>query len=491
MNVRPQFHPASPFATGNREAHTPLPHAEQKLLAVLRAIGRWQGNPDYRIRRYAFVMVPPLLLIWLVVAAYCVFWPATYRSEMVLNLPGAGTNSSVNLSDIGQTSTSANTPFGDRSLSPKVIYQEIARSSRVRGMAAKHLGIRYADFPAPRIKLVDQTALMTIIMEAGSPEQAQRFNEVLLTELSAQLDVLRRDEIDRRASSINLSLKTVKANLEKARRKLLEFQANTAIVSIEQYQAMTMNLEQLRQTLTTRQAELQQTNQETERLKQLLKLSANLAAVVLELQADPAIAGLLTRRAEALREYDGNLNRWGPNHPKMVSMRNQVKASEQALRVYAAKLLPDHAEKVVDVLAVAGLGSKQTELLHSLVQLDVRRAGLEHAIASLSQSMDDLKKQVENSSPAAARLADLERDHKIAETVFSSALARVDTERQDIYASYPLLQVLAPASLPVAPAGPRRLFAVAGGTIASLFILFAVVLLWYRQTFVRKLLKSI
>ena len=112
--------------------------------------------------------------VWSLVAAYCLLWPETFRSEMVLNLPGAGASASINLSDIGQTSTGAGSAFGDKSMSPKIIYQEIARSARVRGMAAKRLGMPFAEFPSPRIKLVDQTALMTIIMEARTPEQAQR-----------------------------------------------------------------------------------------------------------------------------------------------------------------------------------------------------------------------------------------------------------------------------------------------------------------------------
>lgn len=221
------------------------PDAEKKLLDMLRRLLSWQGNPLYRKRRYAMVLLPPLLAVWSLVAAYCLLWPETFRSEMVLNLPGAGASASINLSDIGQTSTSAGSAFGDKSMSPKIIYQEIARSARVRGMAAKRLGIPFAEFPSPRIKLVDQTALMTIIMEAPSPEQAQHFNEALLQELSAQLDMLRRDEIDRRASSVKASLADVERTLQAARRKLLDFQANTPVVSLEHFQAMTVNLEQL------------------------------------------------------------------------------------------------------------------------------------------------------------------------------------------------------------------------------------------------------
>ena len=490
MNARPDFHTAAALPPMPVAEDNARPDAERKLLDMLRRLLGWQGNPLYSNRRYAMVLLPPLLAVWSLVAAYCLLWPETFRSEMVLNLPGAGASASINLSDIGQTSTSAGSAFGDKSMSPKIIYQEIARSARVRGMAAKRLGIPYAEFPSPRIKLVDQTALMTIIMEAPSPEQAQRFNEVLLQELSTQLDILRRDEIDRRASSVKASLADVERTLQAARRKLLDFQANTPVVSLEHFQAMTVNLEQLQQALTTRKAELEQAAQEVARLEQLLGLSAGLAASVLELQADPAVAGLLSRRAEALKEYDGNLDRWGPNHPKMVSMRKQVSAAEQALKRHAARLLPDDAGKLVDVLSIADAQSKQLDLLHALVQADVRRSGLELAVSSLGASFDELRGKIEAASPAAARLADLERDHKIAETVFSSALARVDTERQDIYASYPLIQVLAPASLPAAPAGPRRLFAVAGGIVGSLFIILAVALLWYRHTLTRRLLKN-
>ena len=490
MNVRPHFNAGTTVVETPSEQHEARTEAELKFYRLLRSMLGWQGNPLYRNRRYAIVLLPPLVLVWLAVTAYCMLWPETFRSEMVLNLPGAGANASINLSNIGQTSTSANTPFGDRSLSPKIIYSEIARSTRVRGMAARRLGIPFASFPAPRIKLVDQTALMTLVMEAPTPEAAQQYNEALLAELSAQLDVLRRDEIDRRAGSVRSSLVEVEGNLKRARKKLLQFQQNTTVVSLEQFQAMTLNLEQLRQTLATRLAELRQTSQEAIRLEELLGVRAGIAATTLELQADPAITSLLSRRADALKEYEGNLGRWGPNHPKMVSMRKQVQSTEAALKRHALKVLPEQADTIINVLAMAGPDSKQLELLHALVQLDIRRAGFELSVNSLTGSLDELRRQIEASSPAAARLADLERDHKIAETVFSSALARVDTESQDVYASYPLIQVLASPSLPVAPAGPRRLFAVLGGIFASLFIFLAVVLLWYRHTLTRKLLKN-
>ena len=57
--------------------------------------------------------------------------------------------------------------------------------------------------------------------------------------------------------------------------------------------------------------------------------------------------------------------------------------------------------------------------------------------------------------------------------MFSSALAHLDTAKQDPFASYPLVQVLAAPSLPVKPASPSKVIGIAGALGASLIVLFA------------------
>jgi uncharacterized protein involved in exopolysaccharide biosynthesis len=88
----------------------------------------------------------------------------------------------------------------------------------------------------------------------------------------------------------------------------------------------------------------------------------------------------------------------------------------------------------------------------------------------------------------ASELADLLRDHRVAEAVFSSALARIDTNKQDPFASYPLVQTLAEPSLPRLPASPSLIIALAGAMAATILVLLGFALLWLRQPILNRLL---
>ena len=83
----------------------------------------------------------------------------------------------------------------------------------------------------------------------------------------------------------------------------------------------------------------------------------------------------------------------------------------------------------------------------------------------------------------------LERhDYQVAEAVFASALARTDTSKAEVYASYPLVQVLADASLPESASSPRPKIALAAGVAATLMVVMALALTWLRRPLITRLL---
>jgi uncharacterized protein involved in exopolysaccharide biosynthesis len=93
-------------------------------------------------------------------------------------------------------------------------------------------------------------------------------------------------------------------------------------------------------------------------------------------------------------------------------------------------------------------------------------------------------------SEPASRLDDLKRDVQVADAVFSSALARIDTSKSDFFASYPIVQTLEAPETPLRPSSPLPLLAIAGGFAASLFILAALVLTWLRTALLQRILKN-
>lgn len=100
------------------------------------------------------------------------------------------------------------------------------------------------------------------------------------------------------------------------------------------------------------------------------------------------------------------------------------------------------------------------------------------------------RERLQQLSASAARLKDLQRDFSVAEAVFASAIARAQSTKSDVYASYPLVQVLENPSLPERPSSPDRKLAIAAGAAATFMLLIALVLGWIRSAVIGRLLAT-
>ena len=76
----------------------------------------------------------------------------------------------------------------------------------------------------------------------------------------------------------------------------------------------------------------------------------------------------------------------------------------------------------------------------------------------------------------------------MAEAVFASAIARSQSSKADIFASYPLVQVLEDPTLPDAPSSPRKKLSIAAGVAGSLLLGFALSLGWIRRAVIERLI---
>jgi uncharacterized protein involved in exopolysaccharide biosynthesis len=127
-------------------------------------------------------------------------------------------------------------------------------------------------------------------------------------------------------------------------------------------------------------------------------------------------------------------------------------------------------------------------LFQKLLSLDAEAQGLAGKAEALQGIVADMESEVGKGRAMASTLDELERDHQIAEAVFTSALARIDTGKSDLYVSYPLLQMLAEPTLPDKPSSPRTALVLAGMLAGTLFTVIGLALLWLRKPWLRKLL---
>jgi len=435
-------------------------------------------------KRYVLGALVSVVGVWCLSAAYLLFTPARYTSKWIFILPGSGAGVSVSLESIGQTSSLAASPFSSSSLSPKVIYKEICSSERVLKEAATAMNMKIGEFGAPQIKLVDETALMFFEISGRTAELAQKKALTLIDVFQKQLDLLRHDEIEQRATSVRVTIQEYKQNLHDARQHIFEMQQRSGLVSVEQFNESANSLEQTRKKLSEARAEFASLDGAHAALAARLGVDARLAGLALNLTADPVFSKALTDYAELRSLAAGQSRTFGERNPVLLQSRAKQQASLDILKNLSSKAGVTEGEwsRVTSVL----LSKAREDLLKDIVAGEAQLEGKRREVEALEKDLELLDRRVKDLTANAARLEDLKKDHIIAEAVFSSALARVDTNKADIYASYPIVQVLSPPDLPEKRSQPLPMLALGAGVVGSLLAIAAWTLAWLRQLFVMK-----
>ena len=210
---------------------------------------------------------------------------------------------------------------------------------------------------------------------------------------------------------------------------------------------------------------------------------------MMRLRNDPVFQELATRFAASNADAEQKAGTLGPRHSAMA----QANAERDELRIAMLQRgreltgLPDGALlKMTDFQLTEG----RSNLMQTMSVSDAQAAGTRASLAELNGDIAQAKAEAPQWITLASQLADLQRDLRVTEAVFSSAMARLDTNRQDPYASYPLVQVLAAPSLPTHPSSPSVVIALAGAVAASLLTLIAFGLLWLRQPILDRMLRK-
>ncbi|NOQ76467.1 MAG: hypothetical protein GQ475_01475, partial [Methylococcaceae bacterium] len=379
--------------------------------------------------------------------------------------------------------------YGGNSISPKVNYKSIAESHSVLSPAAKAMKMDIETFGKPRIKLVDQTSLIFFEVKGTSAELAQQKSMALYEALEALLSQLRNDEIKRREGSVQFMLTGFREKLKQTRDQLLQYQAQSEMVAVEQFSQLTRSLEQVKLKLIDLKAELASLLGERNRLINILKLNAEQASAALVLQTDLVFQENSQYYAQAAAMLARQSVKMGENHPQVVKTRDRWLAAKQQLEQRALLLIGKRKRQTLIRLMLAP-DNIRGGLFERLIVLDSEYKGVKAKITQLKQLINEMRQRLTNDTKSVATLDDLQRNHQIAEAVFTSALARIDTGKTDVYASYPLIQMLTPPSTPNKPTTPNPLFVYLGAGTATSISLFGMLILWTRKPWLRKILLS-
>jgi uncharacterized protein involved in exopolysaccharide biosynthesis len=465
--TRPQF--------GTQGAATARP---DKARLSMRRILMGGGIADLgRFPRYLALAILGSTLIWAPISGYLRTAPLSFTSYTSLILPGSGASASMNVNGIGQATSFANSAFASNSVSQTETYKRLIGADRILEAAAGSIGLSREAFGKPRINLVDQTSLIHLEMTGRTAAQAQERG-----------DALRTDERDTREDSGSAAIEEYRTSVAATRSAIAGLQQETGLISDAQYSAMIEATRLLDSRVQDIAATLSEKTRSVDALETTLGIPASAAAATLKLFANAEYTALIAQggiHAAALAEARSS---YGEGHPRVTGARSAYHAATSAALQQAARVT-GFSSAQLETLDLAPAGAP-AELLAQLVRMDAERAGIAQQHATLSARLgEDLGKQ-QTLAAAAARLQDLQRDFSVAEAVFASATARTQSTKSDVYASYPLVQVLENPSLPDAPSSPNRKLAVCAGIAATLMMVLGLLLGWMGSAVIGRLLSA-
>ena len=441
-----------------------------------------------RLPRYIAFALLGGAVIWGPITGYLKTAPLSYKSHTSLILPGSGASASMNLNGIGQASSFANSAFSSNAVSPTETYKRLLNADRILDAAATTLDISRAELGKPRVSLVDQTSLIHFEMTGGSPIEAQERGDAILDAFFAELDALRTDEQQTREDSGMDAIIDYRQSVASTRDDIERLQSETNLLSVAQYDALLAQQTTLEADVRRQQAATFEMQAAVTSLEISLGIDAASAAITLKLFADNEYRELLSQVAQHAAVLSDVSAQFGAQHPDVIDARRAKSHAESAVVTRAVRLT-GLAEAQLNALDVAPDGVRAA-LLADLVEMDAKRTGANEQLAAMKTQLSDQALRLTQMSAAAAQLQDLQRDFSVAEAVFATAIARAETTKSDVYASYPLVQVLENPSLPEKPSSPNRKLAIAAGAAATLMMLIGLVLGWTRSAIIGTLIKK-
>ncbi|NEO99000.1 MAG: hypothetical protein F6K58_10035 [Symploca sp. SIO2E9] len=436
--------------------------------------------------------------VWGVTLVHLEVSKPTYTSKWTYSLPGARSFTRVNIPNLGAASSEVGSPYSDRSQDPREKYKFIAGSKSVMETSATELDIDIAEFGKPKIQVVDNTTMMNFEISGTSPEEARNKAFAIRKAFENRLEQLRIQETQEENKPIEQAVDSARRNLEIAERRLAQHKAKTGLSSTQQVAQVSENLENLRREEIQLLAQKQETTASLQQLSSNLDTSAQQVSDAFILKSDQLFQQHLQDYSEATSQLEILRPTYGPNHPAVIRESAKQKGARAAILERSQSLLgrPTDLAKISDLAVDNGErnGTARESLFRQIVEVKAAREGLQASSQELAKQIAQLESRFKTMTQDALTLQTLERDVRIAETVFSTAFTQLDTAKLAKSGSYPKLELIAQPSLPSesAPVAQMRKMAFLGATAASVLISLGLFSLWLRPHLQgqKKLIKS-
>jgi uncharacterized protein involved in exopolysaccharide biosynthesis len=439
-------------------------------------------------RPYLAMAVISYAIVIILVLLYLSKSPS-FTSDMEMVLPGTGSSSSVSLDNVGQVVSKTSAPFAGGGFNPRVNYKEMLSSRGVRARAAKTLKISLTELGKHKIKLTEQTSIISLQMSGSTPQLAQAKTMALYQSLQDELTNLRADEVMRRDQSIKRVLDQYRGTLNISRNAILDFQQRSIVVSTDQMEHLVKTLSGVKEKHLYVKAEARELEEYIYRLSEELGVSPRLAGQAFTLQSDVEFRAYITELKDSIIQLTEYSSRWGVNHPKVKAQQKRLDFTRIAINERSSQMYGVNSNEIFNSLNLE-LNPKRSELFADLIDAFAKQKGQESMLEELNRSSLHLGDQLKVYSREIVELERLQREFNMAEAVFTSAAARLEASKSDIFASYPVLQMLTTPSYPIQQSSPKKSIAIIGATVGIIFITLGLIILSQRNKLINILLNK-
>ncbi|MEB3337457.1 MAG: hypothetical protein VKJ46_08355 [Leptolyngbyaceae bacterium] len=412
--------------------------------------------------------------LWSAIALYSIVKKPSYSSDWSITLPPTSGTTNVNLPEIGAAYSQITSPYELRSQDPREIYKYLATSKTVLKAAAAKLNLSLTEFGNPRVKVIDNTTVITFEVKGSNPDAAQAKAQALYEALQAKLTELRAEESAQREASSQSVLRSAQQQVEVAQRRLADFKTRSGLNSLNQIDGLSSTIEALRQQRSEVIAQYRQAGARGTQLASNLKLSPTQAANTFALQTDPLFQKYFQEYSDSSGKLVNLSSQFLPTHPAIIEEKAKRDTAQAALLSRSQLILGQPVNQTTLVklnpgAASRSAGAARESLSQALVTAQSEQQGFRAQAQELNKQINQLESKLKVLSRYGSTLQALTRDLQVAEAVFASTLANLDISKVNVFGSFPPVQMLEEPNLPL-EANSQVPLLVAGGVLASLLI---------------------
>jgi uncharacterized protein involved in exopolysaccharide biosynthesis len=218
-------------------------------------------------------------------------------------------------------------------------------------------------------------------------------------------------------------------------------------------------------------------------------MSPALAGQAFALQSDSEFRGYLAELTSSASQLSEFSSRWGENHPKVKAMRERYERSRFELVNRSRNILGIQTGEILSAMDLQ-TSPTRSQLFSDLVNAYAQLKGLEAQLTNLKNDEEAIEDKLRIFARESAALERLENEYKLAEAIFTSIVGKLEAGKSDIFASYPVVQLLMAPSIPANPSSPKLVIAIGAGGAGCFFITLAIIILWQRRYLIQLLLKK-